>query len=278
MADLRQITLDAQAFDVPEEHVELTQAEYDALTPAEKNNGKVYFVTDGQGGGGGGGSDDITIIKSNDLPSWNQLDAIWGTGTDKVVYYSNVTSGTLERIISAGREGERVTILTHDVMNAAFGRKVTLYEFEIMNYDFDAPLELLSTTRRNSDIPEMTTILSTDTTQITESMVRPIYRISGNLTVYELNMRVPALPNNTSTRIYLDQRVNNWENFRLIQFVCGRTSSNLVVNSYSGSVQSTYHQAVVDYVFDSSISIRTFTDMSTMSANLTFRFSGRYIG
>lgn len=33
--------------------VELTQAEYDALTPAQKNNGTVYFITDGQGGGGG---------------------------------------------------------------------------------------------------------------------------------------------------------------------------------------------------------------------------------
>lgn len=29
------------------EHIELTQAEYDALTDEEKNNGKVYFITDG---------------------------------------------------------------------------------------------------------------------------------------------------------------------------------------------------------------------------------------
>ena len=33
---------------------ELTQAEYDALTEAEKMNGTIYFITDGQGGGGGG--------------------------------------------------------------------------------------------------------------------------------------------------------------------------------------------------------------------------------
>ena len=33
--------------------VELTQAEYDALTPEQKLDGTVYFVTDGQGGGGG---------------------------------------------------------------------------------------------------------------------------------------------------------------------------------------------------------------------------------
>lgn len=31
---------------------EITQAEYDALTPAEKNNGTLYAITDGQGGGG----------------------------------------------------------------------------------------------------------------------------------------------------------------------------------------------------------------------------------
>lgn len=29
------------------DYVELTQAQYDALTPAEKNNGKLYFITDG---------------------------------------------------------------------------------------------------------------------------------------------------------------------------------------------------------------------------------------
>lgn len=30
------------------EHVELTQAQYDALTPAERNNGTVYFITDAE--------------------------------------------------------------------------------------------------------------------------------------------------------------------------------------------------------------------------------------
>ena len=47
MADLRQITMGDQAFDVPEEHTELTQAQYTALSEEEKNNGKVYFITDG---------------------------------------------------------------------------------------------------------------------------------------------------------------------------------------------------------------------------------------
>lgn len=35
------------------ESIELTQAQYDALSDDEKNNGTVYFITDGQGGGGG---------------------------------------------------------------------------------------------------------------------------------------------------------------------------------------------------------------------------------
>ena len=34
------------------DYVELTQAEYDALTPQEKMNGKLYFIKDGQGEGG----------------------------------------------------------------------------------------------------------------------------------------------------------------------------------------------------------------------------------
>lgn len=35
------------------ESVELTQAEYDALSDDEKMNGTIYFITDGEGGGGG---------------------------------------------------------------------------------------------------------------------------------------------------------------------------------------------------------------------------------
>ena len=46
--------------------VELTQAEYNALPRAEKLNGTIYFVTDGQGGGGGSGSlsADMTVVKA----------------------------------------------------------------------------------------------------------------------------------------------------------------------------------------------------------------------
>lgn len=49
--------------------VELTQAEYDALSSAERLNGTIYFVTDGQASGGGGGtsaelSADLTATKT----------------------------------------------------------------------------------------------------------------------------------------------------------------------------------------------------------------------
>lgn len=38
------------------DYIELTQAEYDALTPAEKTNGKMYFITDGNADTASGGS------------------------------------------------------------------------------------------------------------------------------------------------------------------------------------------------------------------------------
>ena len=41
-------------------YVELTKAEYDELTPAEKMLDVIYFVTDESGGGGGGGSAELT--------------------------------------------------------------------------------------------------------------------------------------------------------------------------------------------------------------------------
>lgn len=43
--------------------IEITQAEYDALSEEEKNSG-VYWVTDGQGGGGDGGSIELDTTLS----------------------------------------------------------------------------------------------------------------------------------------------------------------------------------------------------------------------
>lgn len=54
MADLQSVTYGGTTYTIPAggDHVELTQAEYDALTQEEKNNGTVYFITDGQSEGG----------------------------------------------------------------------------------------------------------------------------------------------------------------------------------------------------------------------------------
>ena len=46
MSDLLDINYAGVNLTVPEEHVELTQAQYDALPESEKRNGKVYFITD----------------------------------------------------------------------------------------------------------------------------------------------------------------------------------------------------------------------------------------
>lgn len=69
---------------VDDKIVTLTQAEYNALTEEEKNNGTVYFITDGQGGGGTGNeyfagtgiditsnviSINSTVAKKTDIPT-----------------------------------------------------------------------------------------------------------------------------------------------------------------------------------------------------------------
>lgn len=63
-----------------EEHVELTQAEYDALSTEEKNNGKVYFITDadGQSALPPGGTSGQVLVKQSDADD----DASWQTMPD----------------------------------------------------------------------------------------------------------------------------------------------------------------------------------------------------
>lgn len=66
-------------------YVELTQAEYNALTPAEKMNGTMYFITDASGGGGGGGGSDIH--------DYDNTEKVVGTYFGKTLYeksYQNI--------------------------------------------------------------------------------------------------------------------------------------------------------------------------------------------
>ena len=57
--------------------VELTKAQYDALSEAEKMNGTNYFITDwNAGGGGSGGTAEVTIIDPNTTYTKNQMVAL----------------------------------------------------------------------------------------------------------------------------------------------------------------------------------------------------------
>ena len=55
-------------------HRTLTQAEYDALSPEEKNNGTIYFVSDAGGGGGGASSlSELTDVNLQELYPYQVL-------------------------------------------------------------------------------------------------------------------------------------------------------------------------------------------------------------
>ncbi len=86
--------------------VELTQAQYNALSPEEKANGTVYFITDGQGGGGGASAlselTDVEIDNPTDgqVLKYNATTQEWengeggGGGTDEKAYHTDDTTFT----------------------------------------------------------------------------------------------------------------------------------------------------------------------------------------
>lgn len=72
--------------------VELTQAEYDALTEEQKTDGTIYFITDGEGGGGGGAfSSDFTV--TNSIGRYRENDVI-----EKDTPIENVIRGMLTKV------------------------------------------------------------------------------------------------------------------------------------------------------------------------------------
>lgn len=99
MANLQSITYGDSVFGIPKS-VELTQAEYDALTDEEKNNGTTYFITDGQGGGGGGAS---------------SLQAMYDANQDNLIVETDgpcnlaLRNPTFDRVTSIGKGGIRIT-------------------------------------------------------------------------------------------------------------------------------------------------------------------------
>lgn len=86
---------------------ELTQAEYDALSKEEKNNGTMYFITDGVSSGSDSGSEELNIVTWAD-GSWEDIGAMieahyngdiniadyWSNGDTKRVYMNAISAGT----------------------------------------------------------------------------------------------------------------------------------------------------------------------------------------
>ena len=69
-------------------HIEITQAEYDALSEEEKNNGAIYFITDAEGGEGGDANIDDNNIS---------LDSIWSS--EKIFSELNENYAIFEGIV-----------------------------------------------------------------------------------------------------------------------------------------------------------------------------------
>ena len=79
------------------EGIEITQAEYDALSEEEKNTG-VYWVTDGAGGTGGNNIDIVDNLESTDTDkalSANQGNVIKNMLGDQVTFSLSGTTLTI---------------------------------------------------------------------------------------------------------------------------------------------------------------------------------------
>ena len=73
--------------------VELTQAQYDALTSEEKMNGTLYCITDAEGGGGGGGGTSDTVPFPNRFTASSTMGATFTytfpDGYNRDTYFKN---------------------------------------------------------------------------------------------------------------------------------------------------------------------------------------------
>lgn len=81
------------------DYVELTQAEYDALSPAEKMNGKMYFITDASGSGGSGGSSEGDNDDLSDK-TWTLITSTTGTSAE-----IDIPNGTEWLVLTAEMSG-----------------------------------------------------------------------------------------------------------------------------------------------------------------------------
>lgn len=88
---------------------EITQAQYDALTTAQKKNGTVYFITDAQGGGGGGNYSAGTGIDITNNVISVAPDAAFSSTSENAVQ-NKVVNAALEALQPALTPGTNITI------------------------------------------------------------------------------------------------------------------------------------------------------------------------
>lgn len=81
--------------------VELTQAEYDALSEEEKLNGTVYFITDGHGGGGGGSAELENPMTATKAVGGVSVGKTWNIGTPLEQILRDILSPVLYPTLTA---------------------------------------------------------------------------------------------------------------------------------------------------------------------------------
>ena len=106
---------------------ELTQAEYDALSKEEKNNGTMYFITDGVSSGSESGSEELNIVTWAD-GSWEDIGAMieayyageinisdyWAIGDTKRIQLNAISSGTTREAQSEQYIDLTIIDIAHD--------------------------------------------------------------------------------------------------------------------------------------------------------------------
>lgn len=99
MASIKQLQIGNNVYDIKATYdinnnslaiQELTQAEYNALSTAEQNNGTTYYITDGNGGGASGGGSGDTI----DAYTKSQTDVLLSTKANTADLATVATSGS----------------------------------------------------------------------------------------------------------------------------------------------------------------------------------------
>lgn len=116
--------------------VELTKAEYDNLSEAEKLNGTLYFITDGQSGGGGGASEAEYSTVEHEVGTW-----IDGSTLYERTFVCRANNTDLITFTGTIREGGTYDLGLTNVANVQlFGMNTTRADSGQTQYTDIAPL------------------------------------------------------------------------------------------------------------------------------------------